>query len=771
MAAGNYIGSPVKRQEDVRFLTGAARYVADVKLPGMLHAAVLRSPHAHARITSIDASEALSLPGIHAVYTFDDIAPLAKPIPVRVFHLPGLEDFLQNHLAVDKVRYVGEPVAVIVAESRYLAEDALEAVQVDYEPLPPVTGVRQSLEDQVLLHEQNGTNLAGHAVVGFGDVEAAFRDADYTRKEEFKTHRHTGNPLETRGLVADYDDRSGDLTVWGPTKVPHTVKNVLVAQLGIPEDRVHLVEPDVGGGFGIRGEFYPEDFLIPFAAMRLGRPVKWIEDRLEHLISANHSRELLCEIEVSANNEGTLLALRADIYGDMGGYVRTHGAVVPALAAGLLIGPYRVPAFQAGVHCLMTNKVGTGTYRGPGLYEGCFIRERLMDIVAGDLGLDPLEIRRRNLIQPSEMPFTVGPTRVDGIITTYDSGDYPSALNRMLQELDYGSLVGLQGQLRDGKYHGAGVACYVEPTGYGPYEGARIVLRDAERVELYLGITSLGQGHETVMAQICADSLDMPIESIRVFHGDTDYMPRSVGTFGSRGTVMAGNAILLASNSLKDLILDVAAGYLDTETSNLEYRRGAVHRAGQPEEGPALGLADVIRLAESGEGAAGLDVTEYFRMGERTYSYGAHGAHVAVDPETGKLEVLRYVVVEDVGRCVNPLTMHGQSIGGAAQGIGGTILEELVYDDDGQLLTGTFMDYLLPTSRDIPNIESLILEEAPSPLNPLGVKGAGEGSILATGATLANAVSHALKPFQVNVTQLPLSPSRISDLIRNAPTP
>ena len=334
MAAGNYIGSPVKRKEDVRFLTGTAQYVADVKLPGMLHAAVLRSPHAHARITSIDASQALSLPGVHAVYTFQDIAPLAMPIPVRVFHLPGLEDFLQDHLAVDKVRYVGEPVALVVAESRYLAEDALEAVQVDYEPLPPVTGVRQSLEDRVLLHEQNGTNLAGHAVVGFGDVEAAFRDADYTRKEEFKTHRHTGNPLETRGLVADYDAQTNDLTVWGPTKVPHTVKNVLVAQLGIPEDRVHLVEPDVGGGFGIRGEFYPEDFLIPFAAMQLERPVKWIEDRLEHLISANHSREVLCEVEVAANHDGTLLALRAKIYGDMGGYIRTHGAVVPALAAG-----------------------------------------------------------------------------------------------------------------------------------------------------------------------------------------------------------------------------------------------------------------------------------------------------------------------------------------------------------------------------------------------------------------------------------------------------
>ena len=722
----NYIGSPIKRKEDVRFLTGTGQFVDDVKLTGMLHVAILRSPHPHARIISIDTTLAQNLPGVQAIYTFDDIASLAKPIPVRVFNLPGLENFLQLPLARDTVRYVGEPVAVVVAENRYLAEDALESIQVDYAPLPAVADVHQSLEDQILVHENNGTNLAGHTVVAFGDTKAAFLEAEYTRKEKFKTHRHTGNPMETRGLVASYDAQRGHLTVWGPTKIPHANRGILADHFGIAEERIHFIEPDVGGGFGIRGEFYPEDFLIPFAAMRLGKPVKWIEDRLEHLISANHSREVLCELEIAAKNDGTLLGLRAVIYGDMGGYVRTHGSVVPALTAGLLTGPYRIPAYWASINCLMTNKVGTGTYRAPGMYEGCFIRERMLDMVAGDLGVDPVELRLKNLIQPSEMPFTVGPTRIDGRNTVYDSGDYPSALKRTLEEINYSALAPHQGKNQDGKYHGVGIACYVEPTGFGPYEGAKIVIRNSDQIDVYLGITTWGQGHETVMAQICADSLGMPIDAIQIFHGNTDDLPRGVGTFGSRGTVMAGNAIVLACHTLKDRILDIAAGYLDTEATNLEFRYGGVYRKGADVAGPSLSLAEVVRLAQTGGGDSGtteLEATEYFKAEDWTYSYGTHAAHVSVDPETGKLVILRYVVVEDVGRCINPLTMHGQSVGGAAQGIGGTILEELVYSEDAQLLAGTLMDYLLPTSRDIPRIESIILEEAPSPQNPLVSKG------------------------------------------------
>ena len=767
----NYIGAPITRKEDARFLTGRATYLDDIKRPGMLHAAILRSPHAHARIISIDTKEALSMPGVSAVITYNDLPASIQPIPVRIFNLPGLERCLQYPLAGDKVRYTGDPVAVVVAENRYIAEDALEVIAVDYEPLPAVADVREGLKDDVVLHDEAGTNLTGSTTLNVGDVDQAFSNAEYTRKEEFHTHRHTGNPLETRGLVAEYDAGTGQLSVWGPTKVPHFNRNILSNQLDMDRENIHFFEPDVGGGFGIRGEFYPEDFLVPFAAIRVGKPVKWVEDRMEHLMAANHSREVRCQVEIAAKKDGTLLGIRADIYGDMGAYVRTHGCVVPALTAGMLTGPYRIPSYRANINCVMTNKTGTGTYRGPGLYEGAFIRERMLDLVAADLGIDPAQLRLNNLVRPDEMPYTVGLTRIDGKETVFDSGNYPSAFNQALAKLDYQALKSQPRKASDGRYHGVGISSYVEPTGFGPYEGARITLTEGGIVEVYLGITTLGQGHETVMAQICADGLGVPMDSIQIFHGSTDYLPESVGTFGSRVTVMAGSAITMAAGALRAKILETSAAYLDTEPAQLELRAGQVYSkvsAG----GPVLDLARVVQLAQEGNqtgpGEPGLEATEYFRIEEWTYSYGTHAAHVAVDAETGLIEILRYVVAEDVGRCINPLLTHGQSVGGAAQGIGGTILEELVYDSGGQLLAGTFMDYLLPTSRDIPPIDSIILEEAPSPLNPLGAKGAGEGAILATGATLANAVSDALADFGVNVTELPLSPDNIKRWIRES---
>ncbi|MCS5657943.1 MAG: xanthine dehydrogenase family protein molybdopterin-binding subunit [Dehalococcoidia bacterium] len=767
-----YIGAPITRVEDFRFLTGQGKYLDDIKLTGMLHAAILRSNHGHALIKSIDTTAALALPGVEGVFTYDDIASIAKVIPVRVFEIPGLDQYLQVPLAEQKVRYVGEPVAMVVAINRYVAEDALELIAVDYDPLPAVTDLREALKDEVLLHEETGTNLAGSYELDTGDIEEAFRNAEYVRKEEFRTHRHTGNPLETRGLLADFDKESGELTVWGPTKVPHFNRAILANHLEIPEENIHFIEPDVGGGFGIRGEFYPEDFLIPFASMQLGHPVKWSEDRMEHLISANHSREVVCEVELAAQKDGTILGMRANIYGDMGAYVRTHGCVVPALTAGMLTGPYRIPSYHADFNCVMTNKTGTGTYRAPGFYEACFIRERLLDMAAEDLGLDPAEFRRINLIQASEMPYTVGVTRIDGRMTVYDSGDYPSAFNRALEEIGYESIKGSSGPDEHGRYHGVGVASYVEPTGFGPYEGARIAATKDGLVEVYLGITTLGQGHETVMAQICADSLGVPMEQVRIFHGNTDYLPASIGTFGSRATVMAGSAIHLASQSLQAKMLSIAAGYMDTETTSLEFSNGRVTRKAAGESADELDVAQIVALAESGAEVDGdetpVEATEYFKVEEWTYAYGSHVAHVAVDPETGKLDVLRYVVVEDVGRCINPLTMHGQSVGGAVQGIGGTVLEELVYDESGQLVSGSFMDYLLPTSQDVPNIDSIILEEAPSPLNPLGVKGAGEGANLATGAALANAVADALSDFGVHITHLPLSPNNIRSWIRRS---
>ncbi len=766
MAQG-YIGASIRRREDARFLTGHATYVDDVKLPHMRHAAILRSPHAHARILTINSAQALALPGVEAVFTYADMASYAQTIPVRLYPLPGLEQFLQCPLAQDKVRYVGEPVAVVVACNRYVAEDALDAIDVDYEPLPALVDVHEALRDDVILHEAQATNLAHRYTVAIGDLDGAWREADYTRRETLTVHRHTGNPLETRGLVAQYDAGRRALTVWGPTKVPHFNRAILANMLDMPEDTIHFIEPDVGGGFGIRGEFYPEDFLIPFAAMQVGAPVKWIEDRLEHLKAANHSRQVACEIEIAAKQDGTLLGMRAQIYGDMGAYIRTHGALVPASTGYLLTGPYRIPAFEVTVSCVMTNKMGLGTYRAPGCYESCFMRERLLDMMASDLGLDAVALRQRNLIQPDAIPYSLGDTRPGFGPTILECGDFPAALQQVLDRIDYAALKPLQGTYRDGKYHGIGVGCFVKGTGLGPYEGARIVVGEEGRVSVYLGIATMGQGHETSMAQICADSLDVPFEIISIYHGNTDFIPYGVGTFGSRGTVMGGSAIHLAAQQLKDKMLAIASRYLDTTADRLEFRQGQVYRQGDAQ--PALDLSTLAKLARPDspyvQDTPGLDVTAYFNCNQPTHSYGAHAVHIAVDAETGLIDILRYVMSEDIGRCINPLIVQGQAVGSAVQGIGGTLLEELIYDENGQLLSGTFMDYALPTSHEAPVIEDIILEDTPSPLNPLGVKGAGEGGIVATGAALANAVSHALASFGLQVRDLPLSPNRIRALI------
>ena len=765
-----YIGAPIRRGEDVRFLTGKATFIDDVKLPGMLYAAVLRSPHAHARIKSVDVSEALKLAGVVGVLTFADLPAGVKPIPLRMYQLDGLDRFLQYPLARGKVAYVGEPVALVAAVDRYVAEDGADLIGVEYEPLPVVPDVEAALRGDVIIHEEQGTNVAGGHDIKLGDVDGAFRDAEYTRKEVLRTHRHTGNPMETRGLVASWDAGRNELTVWGMTKVAHFNRAVLSSLLEMPEHRIHFIEPDVGGGFGIRGEFYPEDYLIPYAAMKLGRPVKWIEDRREHLMAANHSREVRCELEIAARKDGTLLGMRAHIHGDMGAHIRTHGGLVPASTAGVLPGPYRIPAYEAHIRCVMTNKMGVGTYRAPGRYESCYFRERMLDMAAEDLGMDPIDLRRKNLIQPEEIPYELGPTRPGIASTVFDSGDYPRALEHALERFGWDELMPLQGQKRDGRYHGIGIGWFVKNTGLGPSEGARIAIAGPESVAVYLGIATLGQGHETIMAQICADSLGVPMEWITVFHGHTDLMPWGGGTYSSRGTVMAGNAVHLTAQALRKRLLEVASRRLETDPAGLEFRSGSVHAAGGDK--PLLGLGDLLEMTKPGrapgDAAPGLEATEYFHNNLLTYTYGGHLVHVAVDPETGMVEILRYLVLEDVGRAVNPLLVHGQALGAAAQGIGGTLLEELAYNEDGQLLTTTLLDYPLPSATEIPPVESIITEYSPSPLNPLGVKGAGEGGIVACGAALANAVSNALSSLGIQIKALPLSPDRIRALVREA---
>jgi carbon-monoxide dehydrogenase large subunit len=761
----------MKRREDYRFITGRATYVDDVKLPDMLHAAFLRSPRAHARIRRIDASEALAIPGVVKVFTFQDLGETAVPVPIRMYPLPGLERHLQPLLAREKVRYVGEPIALAVAESRYLAEDALDAIAVEYEELPAVVDTYEALKNEVLLNEAAGTNLAAMHEFSIGDVDRAFEEAEYTRREEFRVHRFTGNPLETRGLVAAFDRGKEEMTVWGVTKLQHLNRQIIAAFLQVSERNLHFVETDIGGGFGIRGELYPEDFLIPWAAMKLGQPLKWIEDRREHLIAANHSRENRCDLEVAARKDGTILAFRATVYGDMGAYIRTHGGLVPCSTAALLTGPYRIPNYQAKIHLVVTNKTGAGTFRAPGRYESCFYRERMLDLIAKDLEIDPVDLRSRNLIRPEEMPYEVGVTRPGSNPTILDSGNYSSALRRGLEAFDYEKLKPLQGRCVNGKYFGTGVACFVKNTGgLEPYEGARIVLGDRHDVAVYISISVLGQGHETAMAQICADALGVPIDWVKIFHGNTDLTPFGWGTFASRGTVMCGSAVHMAAQKLKQKILQIAAAQLGVDGDTLELKEGKIYRSNT--EAAPIDLDDIAaRVRHSGalnQGLPQLEETAYFHSNQMTYSYGVHLAHVAVDAETGIMEVVKYLVVEDVGRCINPLLVHGQTVGSAVQGIGGTMLEELIYDNNGQLLSGTLMDYLLPTSTDVPDIGSIALEEAPSPLNPLGVKGAGEGGIVGTGAALANALSYALADFGIQVKALPLTPERIRSWIRGA---
>ena len=760
MLRGGSIGQPAWRKEDPRLVTGRGQFVGDLKLPGMLEAVILRSRHAHARLVSVDATRAAALPGAALVLTGAELDHRTTLIPMRLQPLPSLSAFLQSPLASGTVRYVGEPIAVIVATNRYLAEDAAELVQVSYEPLPAVVDARLALDvDAPVLHRHAGTNLAAEFSVVVGDVDAAIAGADLVLREHFSIQRHAAIPLETRGLVAAVDGGDGRLTVWGPTKVVHFNRSILARLLGIDEAAIRFVEMDVGGGFGARGEFYPEDFLVPYVALRLGRPVRWIEDRQEHFLSANHSREQHHEVELAVRADGTLLGLRDRLVNDMGAYVRTHGATVPTLSAAMLPGPYLVPNYRCDVRCVLTNTTPTGTYRAPGRFEAAFVRERLVDMVARQLRLDPAEVRRRNFIPSERMPYDVGADAL-GTRVEYDSGDFGHLFDRALDAVGYQGLRTEQAEARAaGRAVGVGLGFFVEKSGLGPWEYARAELTTAGGVAVFSGLASLGQGAETALAQIAADELSIDYDAVTVHHGDTDLVPRGGGAFASRGTVMGGSALLLAARSLKARVLEEASRQLEVSPADLELSDGRVGVRGAFER--SLSLA---QLAAGGSTPLAAEAT--FETDHMAYPYGLHVALVEVDQETGVLWLRRYLAAYDVGRAINPTLVEGQLVGGLAQGIGGTLLEELRYDEAGQLLTASFMDYLLPSASEMPaHVRVLITEDAPSPLNPLGVKGAGEGGVVGAPAAIANAVVDALG---VEVRELPLTPERIRALASQA---
>jgi aerobic carbon-monoxide dehydrogenase large subunit len=751
-----FIGASVERVEDLRFLRGRGQYVDDLARPGQWHAAIVRSLVAHGRLKSVDTSAALAIPGVNAVITAEDVG---QPVPTIPFRRPNprMTPYAQPVLADGVVRYVGEPVAVVLADSAERAEDGAQAVALDIEHLPTVADRRASGRGDVLLAAGSESNRAALFTANDGDVEAAFRNATYTRREQFRVQRMTAMTMETRGLLAEWDAAAGRLTVSGAAKLPFFNRRAMAAMMNLPEEAVDYVEYDVGGGFGARGEFYPEDFLVAFAARTYGRPVKWVEDRREHFMAIGHSRETECDIEIALDRDGTIIGLRGDIWIDIGAYVRPNGMTPVRNVAQFTTGPYRVPNLHLQSHAMVTNKTPSGTYRGPGRFEGCFFMERLIDMAAKDLDLDRLEIRRRNLIALAEMPYPLALVRPnDGFPdTACDSGDYASTFDRCIADAGWVDKLALNGKLIDCRYHGLGVACFIEGGGSGPRETARIVIERDGSFAVYVGSSSIGQGIETVMAQIAADALEVPIERVKVYHGSTTYLPDGYGSYGSRATVMGGGAIVETANALVEKI-----------------RVAAAERLGVPAD--AITLHDGVAAAPDGRRVmpaelAGLSIDGKFENSKNTYTYGTAIAHVTVDARTGGIEVVDYIVVDDVGRIVNPETLHGQVIGAAVQGLGSTFTEEIAYDEHGQLLVGSLADYLVPLASDYPTVRAVSLEEHPSPNNPLGAKGAGEGGIIPVGGALSNAVAAALSSLGVEPRVLPLTPSRIWQLIQDAP--
>src|SRR6516165_8082717 len=693
-----FIGSAIERLEDFRLLRGRGQFVDDLARENLLHAVILRSSVAHGRIRSIDTAAARARPGVHAVITAADIGAAIPTIPLRQDSSPAFKPFEQPVIAHDKVRYVGEPVAVVLAESAAAAEDALDAITLAIEPLPAVVTSADAATDDILLFEATPSNRALTLTGVRGDADDAFKNAAYARREKFAVQRHGAVPMEPRGLLAEWDGARGRLTVFGAAKVAFLNRRILAKQMELPESAIRMVENDVGGGFGARGEFYPEDFLIPFAARLTSRPVKWIEDRREHLIAANHAREAECELQIACRYDGTIVALAGDVYVDVGAYNRTNGMVGARNIAQFLSGPYRIPDIRIEASLLLTNKTPVGTYRGPGRFEGDFFRERLLDIVARDLAIDRVEFRRRNLLTAAEMPYSIATITPYEHADAFDSGEYRLTLDRCLQEFGWVEKAGLQGKLVDGRYHGLGIGCFIEGSAAGPQENARLVLEPDGKVSVFVGSSAVGQGLETAFAQIAADALEMPIDRIRgVFHGSTAFVREGFGSFHSRAVVMGGSAILSAAEIFKERLRAAAARRLGCEPSEVELGDG---RAATAAGDKSVAFAELA--------ADGVSAEESFVNSRHAYSYGAHAAHVAVDPLTGHIEVIDYVAVEDVGRIINQLLLKGQMVGAVVQGLGGALLEHLVYDSEGQLLTGSLADYLLPTAGDFPRVRAVV---------------------------------------------------------------
>ncbi|HXF36293.1 MAG TPA: xanthine dehydrogenase family protein molybdopterin-binding subunit [Actinomycetota bacterium] len=776
-----HVGARLRRTEDRRLLTGRQRHVGDLRVPGLAHAAILRSSFPHARLTRVDVSGALAVDGVLAAFTADDLRDRVGPfvesgreevspllyekIDLRIEPLP------MAVLADGLVHWVGQPIAAVVAEDRYVAEDALERVEVEYDPLPVVADAEAAIRpDAPVLHPGMADNVVVRFRVEAGDVEEAFRRAPRTLRRRFRMGRQVANAMEPRGVLAGWDAGREELTVHLTNARPHLIRTFLSRMLGLPADHVRVVAPDMGGSFGTG--VFPEDVLIPFIAMALDRPVRWLEDRRENLANTRHARDQIHDVEVAFDEEGRILALRDAFLVDSGAY-NPYAITVSYNAAAHLRGQYRIDHARIECRNVLTNKAPVTPVRGAGRPEALFVMDRILDVVARELDLDPIEVRRRNLIPPEAMPYPMGMPYRDGVDIVYDRADFPGQLEQALKLFDLeGFRAEQEAARREGRRLGVGVACYVEGSGYGPHEGAVIRIDPSGHVTVHTGAKPHGQGLETTLAQVCADQLGVRPEDVSVRAGDTALIAYGVGTFASRSAVTAGSAVGIAALRLRRRVQEVAAELLEVDPGDVEVEEGRAFPRGAPERG--LTLAEVAAAAgphprvrvPAGSGF-GLQAEYYFVPPTVTFSSGTHVVGVEVDEETGGIRLLRYVSVDDCGQMLNPTIVEGQIHGGIAHGIGNAILEEAVYDEEGQLLTGSYMDYLLPSPTEVPPIE-VGHQEFPSELNPFGIKGVGEGGAVGPPAAIANAVVDALRPLRIEIDRVPLTPERLFRLIREA---
>jgi carbon-monoxide dehydrogenase large subunit len=772
-------GQPVKRNEDRRLLTGQALFIDDVELPGMLHVAFLRSQVAHAKLLKVDVSKALQRPGVVAAYTADDLGDYWRPGPLLVPPPPiaGMvfNERTQVPLAKHKVRHVGEPLAIVIAESRYIAEDALDDIEVELETLSAVVDLEKALgAGSPLVHDDLGSNVSAHVHQVKGNYAAAAAKADRVIKRRFHYEHGISSPIETRGVVAQWDARAGQMTVWDTTQAPVFIRNGLAAMLGLNERQVRVIAPFVGGGFGPKiMMFYPEEVLLPWVSMKLNRPLKWIEDRLEHFFATTHERGQIHDAEIAVAADGRILGVK-DVFLHDGGAYDPYGLTVPINSQCTLLGPYVVPAYDSTFTAVFTNLPIVTPYRGAGRQHGVFVMERLLDLAAHELSIDRTEIRRRNLIPPDAFPYNNAIIFQDFAPLQYDSGNYEPVLDMALDAIGYASFKEEQTSARaEGRHLGIGVVCYVEGTGIGPYEGAKVQVQSNGKVSIATGIGTQGQGHFTSFAQIAAEQLGVEVTDVDVVTGDTDQFYWGAGTFASRGAVVAGNAVNEASKVVRKKALKLASDLFECAEEDLVVADGKVSIVGIPEKFVTLG--DLARQANPMRGAVkpgtepGLESTQYFGPPSGATANGVHAIIVEVDPRTFDLKILKYVVVHDCGTVINPMILAGQIHGGVAQGIGNAFYEKLVFDDQGQLLNASLADYLLPTALEVPRMH-LGHTVTTSPLNPMGIKGAGEAGAIPVGPLFAQAIEDALDLQRrgVELLEIPLSPSRLFELTRKA---